>query len=109
VITTGGIGAEDKDQTVEAILRLDPDAATPYIVRFQQGTGRHVKDGVRIAVGQLDEGLIVALPGPHEEVQLGLEVLLESMRERLTKSELAEALAARLRTELREKMARHHH
>jgi molybdenum cofactor synthesis domain-containing protein len=109
VITTGGIGAEDKDQTVEAILRLDPDAATPYIVRFPQGSGRHVKDGVRIAVGQFDEGLIVGLPGPHEEVQVGLEVLLENARKGITKSELAEALAARLRVQLREKMARHHH
>ena len=31
IITTGGVGAEDKDHTVEAIRALDSDAATPYI------------------------------------------------------------------------------
>ncbi|HEY7676640.1 MAG TPA: molybdopterin-binding protein, partial [Candidatus Methylomirabilis sp.] len=80
VITTGGLGAEDKDQTVEGILRVDPGAATPYLARFQRGTGRHVKDGVRIAVGQLGEALIVALPGPNEEVRVGLDVLLDGLR-----------------------------
>ncbi len=39
IMTTGGIGAEDKDRTVEAVLALDPDAATPYICRYQQGAG----------------------------------------------------------------------
>ena len=32
VITTGGVGAEDKDFSVEAVIRLDPKAATPWIV-----------------------------------------------------------------------------
>ena len=109
VITTGGLGAEDKDQTVEGILRVDPGAATPYLARFQRGTGRHVKDGVRIAVGELGEALIVALPGPNEEVRVGLDVLLDGLRRGLAKADLAEALAARLRETLREKMARHRH
>jgi molybdopterin biosynthesis enzyme len=78
-------------------------------MRFQQGTGRHVKDGVRIAVGQLDTALIVALPGPNEEVRIALEVLVEGLRAGLGKAELAEALAARLRERLREKMARRSH
>ena len=107
VITTGGLGAEDKDQTVEAILRVDPGAATPYLARFQRGTGRHVKDGVRIAVGELGEALLVALPGPNEEVRVGLDVLLDGLRRGLGKAALAEALAARLRETLREKMGRH--
>ena len=51
IVTTGGVGAEDKDHSVEGVCRMDPTAATPYIVKFQQGTGRHVKDGVRIGVG----------------------------------------------------------
>ncbi len=109
VITTGGLGAEDKDRTVEAILRVDPSAATPYLARFQRGTGRHVKDGVRIAVGQHGEALIVALPGPNEEVRVGLDVLLDGLRRGLAPADLAEALAARLREALREKMGRHHH
>jgi len=109
VITTGGLGAEDKDRTVEGILRVDPGAATPYLARFQKGTGRHVKDGVRLAVGELGEALIVALPGPNEEVRVGLDALLDGLRRGLGKAELAEALAARLRETLREKMGRHHH
>jgi len=31
-----------------SVLALDPEAAAPYICRFQKGTGRHHKDGVRI-------------------------------------------------------------
>ncbi len=69
VITTGGVGAEDKDFSVEAVSRLDPEAATPWIVKFQAGTGRHVKDGVRIAVGQYGLTTYVSLPGPHDEVE----------------------------------------
>ncbi len=109
VITTGGVGAEEKDQTIEGIRQIDPTAATPYVMRFQQGTGRHHKDGVRIAVGQLDTALIVALPGPNEEVRIALEVLVEGLRAGLGKAELAQALAARLREGLREKMARQSH
>jgi len=33
-VSTGGVGAEDKDFSVEAIEALDPQAATPYLVRF---------------------------------------------------------------------------
>ncbi len=109
VITTGGLGAEDKDQTAEGILKVDCDAATPYLAHFQQGAGRHVKDGVRIAVGQLEGSLIVALPGPNEEVRAGLEVVLEGLRDGLGKTELAQRLAARLRETLRRKMAGHQH
>jgi len=29
IITTGGVGAEDKDKTVESVLKVDPVAATP--------------------------------------------------------------------------------
>ncbi|MFO7560353.1 MAG: molybdopterin-binding protein, partial [Desulfobacterales bacterium] len=62
IITTGGVGAEGKDHTVEAVIRLDPDAATPYICKFEKGTGRHVKDGVKIAVGWVAGARIVSLP-----------------------------------------------
>ena len=51
IITTGGVGAEGKDQSVEALLALDPDAATPYVLKFTKGQGRHAKDGVRLGVG----------------------------------------------------------
>lgn len=74
VITTRGVSAEDKDYMVEAIQRLDKEAATPYLVHYHQGEGRHKKDGVRIAIGRLDWTMFVALPGPHDEVQLAMPV-----------------------------------
>jgi molybdenum cofactor synthesis domain-containing protein len=104
VVTTGGVGAEAKDQTIEALLALDPDAATPYTCRFQIGTGRHAKDGVRIGVGEVSETLIVALPGPNDEVKLGLEELIKGLKSNLSKHMLAEKIAGTLRDELQEKM-----
>lgn len=64
LITTGGVGAENKDFSVEVILRLDPAAATPYIAKFKVGEGRHRKEGIRIAVGRVGFTTLVALPGP---------------------------------------------
>jgi molybdenum cofactor synthesis domain-containing protein len=104
IITTGGVGAEDKDHTVEAVLSLDPEAAAPYICRFEKGTGRHAKAGVRIAVGRVDDSLIVALPGPNDEVRLSMDVLVTELKSGPDKYALAEAIAARLRENLREKM-----
>ena len=104
VVTTGGVGAEAKDQTIEALLALDPDAATPYTCRFQIGTGRHTKDGVRIGVGEVSETLIVALPGPNDEVKLGLEELIKGLKSHLSKQMLAENIAGILRAALQEKM-----
>jgi len=97
IITTGGVGAEEKDCTVEALLRVDPSAATPYILKFEVGTGRHVKDGVRIAVGEVGISRFVALPGPTQEVQVGLELLLEALEKRWEKDEVAEHIASGLR------------
>ncbi len=108
VITTGGVGAEDKDHTVEAILRLDPDAATPYLCRFEKGTGRHIKDGVRIAVGCVHDTLIVALPGPNDEVRVGMDALVSGMAVGLDKHDLAGEIAGRLRAILQEKMKHRH-
>lgn len=94
IISTGGVGAEDKDKSVESVLRLDPQAATPYIVKFKQGTGRHVKDGVRIAVGRVGPSLLVALPGPHDEVQLAAAQLIPALAAGCTKEEIARRIAA---------------
>jgi molybdenum cofactor synthesis domain-containing protein len=106
VLTTGGVGAEDKDKTVEGILKVDPEAATPYIVKFKQGTGRHEKEGVRIGVGQVDQTLIIALPGPNDEVKIGLSVILNALKEGTSKEALAHKLAEALREKLRTKF--HH-
>lgn len=108
IITTGGVGAELKDQTIEALLTLDPDASTPYIVRFEKGVGRHAKDGVRIGVGMVDGTLIVALPGPNHEVKRGLDILIPSLEEPVDTHNLAEAIASDLRQDLRNKMKKNH-
>jgi molybdenum cofactor synthesis domain-containing protein len=108
VITTGGVGAEDKDCTVEALLALDPDAATPYICQFKVGTGRHRKDGVRIGVGQVADALIVALPGPNDEVRASLDVLVRGLKGQWPKAVVAEEVARGLREKLRNKMKHRH-
>lgn len=93
IITTGGVGAEDKDRMVEAILRLDPEASTPYIIHYEKGKGRHEKDGVKIGVAYLHPSYLIALPGPHEEVKVGMEVIVEGLKKGLGKEELASALS----------------
>lgn len=104
IITTGGVGAERKDHTIEALLAIDPDAATPYICRFEKGTGRHAKDGVRIGVAQASGTLIIALPGPNDEVRSSLEALVNGLSLNRNKYELAEIVACVLRNDLRDKM-----
>ncbi len=103
VITTGGVGAEDKDHTVEAVLALDPQAATPYITHYHVGTGRHVKDGVRIAVARYRGALIVCLPGPNDEVRASLDVIADNLNGHARAEALAGDIARRLRQCLREK------
>jgi molybdenum cofactor synthesis domain-containing protein len=104
IITTGGVGAEDKDRTIEAMLMLDPEAATPPIVKYQLGVGRHKhKDSVRIAVGQISHTLIVALPGPNDEVQVGIDTLVKGLAFNSSKQILAEDIASSLRKRLKEK------
>lgn len=93
ILTTGGVGAEDKDKTVESVKMIDPTAETPYIVRFQQGTGRHVKDGVKIAVSFIGPARIIALPGPNDEVRTASRVLLNCLKEGCGKKETAGRLA----------------
>ena len=92
IITTGGVGAESKDQTLEALEKLDPNASLPYVLKFEKGTGRHDKDGVRIGVGRVDNSLIVCLPGPNDEVQLMWPVLRKAIVEKWEKSKLADHL-----------------
>lgn len=108
LITTGGVGAENKDFSVEAILRLDPAAAAPYIAKFKVGEGRHRKEGIRIAVGQVGFTTLVALPGPNDEVALCADCLIEGITKGWSKEVLAGRLAKLLRARLTEKMAGHH-
>jgi molybdenum cofactor synthesis domain-containing protein len=111
VITTGGVGAEVKDKTIEALLQLDPDAATPTIVRYELSVGRHVhKNAVRIGVAEVLDTIVVALPGPTDEVLLGLEALVKGLAEpQRGKAQLAERIATVLRARLQGKVHAHHH
>ncbi len=104
IITTGGVGAEDKDKTVESILKVDQEAATSYIAKFEKGTGRHMKDGVKIAVGKVGNTTIVALPGPNDEAKIGLDVVIAALKSDLDKKEFANRLAEALRERLRVRM-----
>jgi molybdenum cofactor synthesis domain-containing protein len=108
VITTGGVGAESKDCTVEAVLTLDPAAHTPYVCNFEKGHGRHVKDGVRIAVGHYLGSRIVSLPGPNAEVAASMKVLVDGLRRSADSAYLATAIAEKLRGLLRTRMRGDH-
>lgn len=103
------MGAEDKDHSVEGICAIDREAATPYIVKYQKGTGRHVKDGVRIGVGTEGLSMMISLPGPHDEVELATPVLLTGLREQWSKETLANRLADVLAEKWKRKNAHHHH
>ena len=107
LVTTGGIGAEGKDRTLEALMRVDPDASTPYILKFQKGQGRHQKDGVRIGVGVLEWTLIVCLPGPNDEVRLVWPSLKEGLKANWDKKSLAKVLANALRQKFLNKSLPH--
>ena len=109
MITTGGVGAETKDGTVEALLSIDPDAATPYLFKVQEGHGRHVKPGVRIGVGDVSGALAVCLPGPHDEARAGIEAMLAGLAESRDKHALAERIAQALRERLRQRHGQETH
>lgn len=108
IITTGGVGAEDKDRSVEGLLTVDAGAATPYIMKFRQGTGRHEKDGVRIGVGSVGQSLLVALPGPNDEVAVGLSTLMTALAGGLDKQATVTLIADALTRTLHQKQHSHH-
>ncbi len=97
IVTTGGVGAEGKDQTVEALLEVAPNASTPYVLKFRRGQGRHQKDGVRLGVGRWEHALMVCLPGPHDVVRLLWPVLKEGLLANREPEKLAGSLADTLR------------
>ena len=113
IITTGGVGAEDKDRSVEGLQTVDAEAATPYIMKFRQGTGRHEKDGVRIGVGEAGQSLLVALPGPNDEVAVGLASLMTALTggldKKATATLIADALTRTLHQKQHEKHEQHGH
>jgi hypothetical protein len=104
VVTTGGVGAETKDCTIEALQGVDRAAATPYICRFEKGHGRHAKDGVRIGAGRAGTGILLSLPGPNDEVELGIDAALGLLTQQADPDAIAGAVADVLRERLSEKM-----
>ncbi len=102
IITTGGTGAEKKDQTIEGLKKIDPKAATPPVITFKKGEGRHHKSSVCLGVGFSEYAIIIALPGPNDEVRMCLEKLPVFLAEEsLDKHELAENLAKIIREKFR--------
>jgi molybdenum cofactor synthesis domain-containing protein len=97
LITTGGVGAEDKDKTIEAMQRLAPDLSTAILAQYTVGHGRHVKPHVRVACGRIGETLLVALPGPTREVQAALPELAAAVAAGHPPALIAEAVAAPIR------------
>lgn len=97
VLTTGGVGAEDKDRTIEALQRIAPDLSTAVLASYHAGHGRHVKEHVRIGCGQVGGTWLVALPGPTREVRAALPALVRGLHEGLPPAALAEALAEPIR------------
>jgi molybdenum cofactor synthesis domain-containing protein len=110
-ITTGGVGAENKDYSVEAVMMIDSRACTPYIAKFKTGIGRHSKDGIRIAVGKAGLTTYIALPGPNDEVAVCIDTVVKGITENWSREVLAGELARLLRTRLKEKIevTRHYH
>lgn len=108
IITTGGVGAEGKDKTIEGLLKVDPHASTPYVTKYAKGTGRHEKDGVRIGVGRAGESTLIALPGPNDEVKLSLEMVIDGIKENWDKTVFADRIAALLRDRLLNKFQATH-
>jgi molybdenum cofactor synthesis domain-containing protein len=111
IVTTGGVGAESKDHTIEAVLRIDREAHTPWILKFTPDMRRHHKEGVRIAVGRVGISRIVSLPGPNAEVREGCRALLDGLSSGLDDAALAEAVASAIRERWLARMGKekHHH
>lgn len=101
VITTGGVGAEDKDRTIEALQRCDPDLATAVLATYTVGHGRHVKPHVRVGVGAVEWTRLVALPGPTREVRAALPIVATGLRAGWSNQRLADEIADVLKEFLR--------
>lgn len=107
IISTGGVGAEDKDHTIEAVEGLDPHVSIAVLAKYKKGTGRHVKDSVRVCVGNLGWSTIISLPGPTHEVELALPVIIQHLQNGTSPGRLVEAIAEPIRATL--PAVSHHH
>jgi molybdenum cofactor synthesis domain-containing protein len=102
IITTGGVGAEDKDRTIEALELLGeamPGAlvATAALATYEVGHGRHVKPHVRVGAAMINDVLVVSLPGPTREVRAAIPALIAAIHDSLRPDAVAEAVAVPIR------------
>jgi len=97
IVTTGGVGAEDKDRTIDAVARLTPEIATAILATYESGHGRHVRPHVRVAAARLGDVLVVCLPGPTREVRAALPALVTGLATAVPLPALAEAVAEPIR------------
>ncbi|MGV0643940.1 molybdopterin-binding protein [Mycolicibacterium sp. XJ2546] len=102
IITTGGVGAEDKDRTIESLQRADPGLATGILATYAVGHGRHVKPHVQVGVGQIEWTRVIALPGPTREVRAALPIVVRGLQEQWSNARLAEQIAEVLKQLLRQ-------
>jgi molybdenum cofactor synthesis domain-containing protein len=102
IVTTGGIGAEDKDCTVDALTYVDPAVTTAVLASFEAGRGRHVRESIRIAMARVGASLAVALPGPTHEVRTAMVPLLDGLRANCSDRDILESVAEPLRALLRQ-------
>ena len=101
IISTGGVGAETKDCTIEALLSVDKLAATEPIMHVKKGHGRHVKSTISIGVGMHGTSIIVCFPGPHSEVKLGLAELLTGLENKSSHRDIAKDIAKSIRAKFK--------
>jgi len=80
ILTTGGIGAEEKDKTIEALLGLNPGACTLDIIEFRGERGTHPSGKVRIGMGTYQWSRILALPGPNTEVKIAMKEVIRGLK-----------------------------
>lgn len=60
-------------------------------------------------MGQEGVTTFVALPGPHDEVELCIDAVIKGISDGWSKETVAATVAGLLRTRLKEKLAEKHH
>jgi hypothetical protein len=106
VVTTGGIGAEDKDHARGIIARFDSDPYAAKVLGFRVDHERHHHDGVYVVVGDAGIVRLIALPGPTVEAKLACTRMIEALKLGYDKARLAEFVADGLREYWLERLGR---
>jgi len=68
-----------------------------------------VKDGVRVAVGEVGLSTLITLPGPHDEVEMTAPVLIKMIEAGHSKQDISAALAGILADKWRNSNMHHMH